>query len=807
MVHSTGDPSIGSDLKGLSAPSSEEFSLGSAEVVGDSLGCADCVGSELVEGSGSSGATEDEHPANRPIASIPASAARSGAAVCIVETLIVILSKVLTLVAITSVLDNEYMTEHEQFQFLDDPTGTQALKWVTSHNALTLKQLETKRFTAIRTDVLTALEDPGRIPFARICDQWAYNFWTDNANPRGLWRRQLSTDYLGVDTDAQDTWETLLDVDQLAATEDRSWVWHGAAVCYPNYTRALVTLSDGGSDTDTVREFDIHTRQFIEDGFILPPSKGSISWINEDEVWVSRDFGESTMTESGYPRQVRRWRRGTDLADAPIIFEAEKTDVLAMATHDSRPGWERDWIVRVIDFYNQEVFLLDETDGTTLHRIDCPTHVQASAWRDWLLFLPKQDWEVGGETYPAGSLLVAPLAEFMNGTRKVRALFTPTPTTALEDITPTRHHLIINVLDDVANRLTVFTPPFDDDADWSQHELTLGMFEGEAVLPPFASVSVAAVNAREDDRIWLTTTGFITPTTLSIIDLSRSGHVVSARQVRQAPTLFDASELDVSQHFVPSADGTRIPYFQIGPSSGIEPRPTLLYGYGGFEVSLTPSYLATAGRAWLERGGVYVIANIRGGGEYGPTWHQAALKEQRHRAYEDFAAVARDLVNRGVTTREQLGAQGGSNGGLLIGMMLTQYPDLFGALVCQVPLLDMRRYHTLLAGASWMAEYGNPDDPAQWEYIQTFSPFHLFSPEKDYPPVLFTTSTRDDRVHPAHARQMVRQMVEANKEVLFYENIEGGHAGAADHKQRATMAALAWEFLWQKLGTPPRTES
>ncbi|MDO5729461.1 MAG: prolyl oligopeptidase family serine peptidase [Actinomycetaceae bacterium] len=696
------------------------------------------------------------------------------------------------------------MTENEHFQFLDEPTSAEALKWVTSHNVLTLEQLETEQFKAIRTDVLAALEDPDRIPFPRIRDQWAYNFWTDDDNPRGLWRRQLSTDYLGIDTHAQQQWEILIDVDQLAEAEDRSWVWHGAAVCYPNNTRALVTLSDGGSDTDTVREFDIHTRQFVEDGFTLPPSKGSVSWINEDEVWVSRDFGESTLTESGYPRQVRRWRRGTKLSDAPIVYEAEKSDVLAVAAHDSMPGWERDWIVRIIDFHNQEVFLLDTTDGVTLHPIDCPTHVHTSSWRDWLLFLPKKEWQIGENIYPAGSLLVAPLEDYMAGHRDVHVLFAPTPTTALEDITPTRHHLVLNVLDDVANRLTVFTPPNDKGTEWTQHELAFGSFEGEAVLPPFASVSVGAVNAYEEDRIWLTTTGFTTPTTLSLVELSRSGHAVSARQVRQAPTLFDSTGITVSQHFVASADGTRVPYFQIGPTDTTTPRPTLLYGYGGFEVSLTPSYLATAGKAWLERGGVYVIANIRGGGEYGPSWHHAALKDQRHRAYEDFAAVARDLVDRGVTTRAQLGAQGGSNGGLLIGMMLTQYPELFGALVCQVPLLDMRRYHTLLAGASWMAEYGDPDDPEQWEYIRTFSPFHLFDSEREYPPTLFTTSTRDDRVHPAHARHMFRQMADAGKDVLLYENIEGGHAGAADHKQRATMAALAWEFLWQKLGTSPK---
>ncbi|MDX5318442.1 MAG: prolyl oligopeptidase family serine peptidase, partial [Actinomycetes bacterium] len=375
---------------------------------------------------------------------------------------------------------------------------------------------------------------------------------------------------------------------------------------------------------------------------------------------------------------------------------------------------------------------------------------------------------------------------------------------SLADITVTRHHGVITLLDDVANRLEVVTPPdradsgADDDGGWRRRALDLG----DAGLPSLGTIAVGAVNARETDELWLTTAGFLAPSTLSKVTLDEGGTTESVEPLKSLPAFFDATGMEVSQHFVESDDGTRVPYFQVSPA-GLAldgENPTLLYGYGGFEIPMMPSYAPAMGRAWLARGGVYVVANIRGGGEYGPRWHQAALKEHRHRAYEDFAAVARDLVARGVTRPERLGAQGGSNGGLLMGNMLVKYPELFGAVVCQVPLLDMKRFSHLLAGASWMAEYGDPDDPAQWEYIQTFSPYHQFDAEQEHPPVLFTTSTRDDRVHPGHARKMAARMAEAGKDVTYYENIEGGHGGAATNAQRAHMQALAFEFLWQRLG-------
>ncbi|MDO5035237.1 MAG: prolyl oligopeptidase family serine peptidase [Actinomycetaceae bacterium] len=684
------------------------------------------------------------------------------------------------------------MTQKITTEQLDEIQGAEALAWVEEHNARTLARLETPRFGEIRKSIKEALDDPARIPHAAIRGDFAYNFWVDEEHPRGIWRSQLASNYL----QNKDEWHTLLDIDELSEKEGKSWVYEGATVLYPDYTRALIALSDGGSDAHEVREFDIDTRTFVEDGFKMPESKGAHSWINKDELVLCRDFGPGTMTDSGYPLQVRRWKRGGPMEEARVIFEGEKSDVGSFGEFDATPGWERLIVTRMTDFYSNETYILDPLVGEELRKVAVPGHVEVMPWRDWMLMRPKEEWTTGGKTFKAGSLVAAHYADAFHEDFEGFELFSPTDSSALADVTTTRHHVVVNVMHHVSNRLGILTPPTSENDGWDRRDLKLGVgFE----VPNHATIAVSAVSGRDSDRLWLYTTGFTTPMTLSLVELARSGETLSAQVVRSAPTMFDAAGLEVSQHFATSEDGTRVPYFQIS-KEGTGPAPTLLYGYGGFEVSLTPSYLAGAGRAWLERGGTYVVANIRGGGEYGPKWHQAALKQNRHRAYEDFVAVADDLVARGVTTREQLGAQGGSNGGLLMGMMLTKYPEHFGAIVCQVPLLDMSRYHTLLAGASWMAEYGDPSDPEQWEYIKTFSPYHLFDPQREYPPVLFTTSTRDDRVHPAHARTMVAKMDEAGAAPLFYENIEGGHGGAADNEQRAKMGALAWEFLWQNLG-------
>jgi prolyl oligopeptidase len=493
------------------------------------------------------------------------------------------------------------------------------------------------------------------------------------------------------------------------------------------------------------------------------------------------------MTKSSYPRTVRVWTRATPLAEAPQVYEVGMDDLAASATRDLTPGFERDFLVRTIDFYTSETFQRDKHGA--LHRIDVPLDAVIDVQREWLLVSPRSDWTVGGHTHPAGSLLAANFDDYMAGKRELVALFTPSATTSLASHAWTRHHLILNLLDDVASRQEVLTPA--PAGAWARTPL------GGA--PALSQVEVEGVDADESDAWFMTVTGFLTPTTLAYGEIGGA----PPTPLKHTPDFFDASRYAVSQHFVRSKDGTRVPYFQIA-SKDLKldgSHPTILNGYGGFEVARLPTYSGTIGRAWLEQGGVFVVANIRGGGEYGPRWHQAALKADRPRAYEDFAAIAQDLIRRGVTSRERLGATGGSNGGLLVGNMLTHYPQLFGAIVCQVPLLDMKRYTHLSAGASWIAEYGDPDKPEEWAWIRTFSPYQNVERGRDYPAVLFYTATSDDRVGPVQARKMAARMSEFGyANAWFYENTEGGHGGAADNRQAAYMNAMTYAFLARELG-------
>ena len=686
----------------------------------------------------------------------------------------------------------------DPYAWLEDVEDDAALTWVREHNDRATAALGTERFDDVQAQILEVLDSTDKIPAVAQRGEFLYNFWTDAEHERGLWRRTTWESYR---SDAPQ-WEVLLDVDALAAEEGVNWVWHGAQVLRPNYEKALVALSRGGADADVTREFDLVSKTFVADGFTREEAKGALRWADRsgDVVFAYTDVGDGSMTTSGYPRTVRRWVRGTALADAPEVFAGETNDMSIGAAHDFTTGFERDIVWRARAFYDADMYLLE---GTELTRLDVPRSAEPDVHREWLTVDLREDWEVGGRTYPGGSLLAIRLADFLTGDRDFDVLYAPTPSTALVGAAWTRHHLVLTVLDDVTNRLEVHTPP-PGAGTWQQRPLDLAGAGTDWQAPRLASIGVGAVDPDESDDLWLSVTGFLTPTTLARLTLDDDGAVTGLEPLKSLPAYFDTTDLHVEQHFATSDDGTRVPYFQVSPApladdAEVRPLPTLLSGYGGFEIPRLPMYSAAVGRAWLERGGAYVVANIRGGGEYGPRWHQAALKEKRHRAYEDFAAVARDLIARGVTDAAHLGAQGGSNGGLLMGNMITGYPELFGAIVCQVPLLDMKRYSHLLAGASWMAEYGDPDDPGQWEFIQTFSPYHRFDAAAQTPPVLFTTSTRDDRVHPGHARKMMALMAEAGKDVTYYENIEGGHGGAATNAQQAFMSALAYEFLWQRL--------
>lgn len=667
----------------------------------------------------------------------------------------------------------------DPYLWLEDVTGDEALDWVRARNEPTLARFRDENFERMRTEALEVLDTDARIPYVVRRGEHLYNFWRDAANPRGLWRRTTLDSYR---TESPE-WDVLIDVDELGRADGEKWVWAGAAVIYPEYTRALVSLSRGGSDASIVREFDMLTRQFVDDGFALPEAKSQISWEDPDTVLVGTDFGPDSLTDSGYPRVVKRWRRGTPLAEAETVFEGARSDVNVVASTSRIPGYERTLIGRALDFWNEEVY---ELRGSELIRIDAPTDASVGPHREWLLIELRSDWSLGETTYTQGSLLAANYDEFLAGTAQLQVVFEPDEHTALNHYAWTENRLLLVSLADVASRVEIITP-----GDWRR--------EPVAGIP--AATNTVVVSADDTgDEFFLDSSGFDSPSRLM-----RGTDDGRLEQIKSAPAFFDAENISVTQNFVTSQDGASIPYFVVrpgGPQASGGPAPTLLYGYGGFESSNTPGYSGVLGRLWLARGGTYVLANIRGGGEYGPGWHTQAMREGRHKVAEDFAAVATDLVDRGIATVEQLGAQGGSNGGLLMGIMLTQYPEKFGALVCSVPLLDMKRYHLLLAGASWVAEYGDPDNPDDWAFISEYSPYQNISATRRYPPVLMTTSTRDDRVHPGHARKMTAALEAAGHPVFYYENIEGGHAGAADNEQVAFKSALTYSFLWQTLARP-----
>lgn len=667
----------------------------------------------------------------------------------------------------------------DPYLWLEEVQGETALDWVRKSNAQARESLtQNAEFTELQGRIKAVLDSQTRIPYlsSQLGDLY-YNFWQDESNSRGILRRTSLDEY----RKETPNWEVVLDVDQLGEIEGESWVYKGSLTLRPTYDRSLVQLSRGGSDAAVVREFDLVNKVFVADGFTLPEAKSDVSWLNQDEVIVATDFGEGSLTESGYPRIVKRWKRDTPIEEATVLFTGETTDVGAFGYSDQTRDFERAGVHRALDFYNSETYVLIDDE---LVKIDKPDHASASFFREWILIEPKKDWQIASTTYVAGSLLAFNLSEFIAGSRDLHVLFKPTPRRSLAGFTATRNYLLLNVLDNVRNQIEVLRY---QENEWQSSSL--------ADQDQFQTISIRDVNENENDDYFITRSDFLTPPSFGIGTIKGT-----EESLRSEPTAFSAPNYTISQHWVKSKDGEQIPYFQVSPQQIDAPLPTLLYGYGGFEVSLVPNYQKITGTAWLAAGGIYVVANIRGGGEFGPQWHRSALKENRYRAYDDFIAVAEDLIARGVTTSDQLGASGGSNGGLLIGNMVVRRPDLFGALVINVPLLDMKRYHLLLAGASWVAEYGDPDIPEEWEYLKNYSPYQNLSKTADYPPLLVTTSTADDRVHPGHARKFVARLREFGKDVTYYENLEGGHAGAADNTQRAFMSALQYRFLWDKLG-------
>ncbi|RDJ99981.1 prolyl oligopeptidase family serine peptidase [Paraburkholderia lacunae] len=679
---------------------------------------------------------------------------------------------------------------------LDDPD---ALAWVEAQNARTRAAwCSSAEFDTLKQKLADAYLPRERPVIPDRWRDWAYDLWQDERNPKGLWRR---TPWAAWRSGAS-VWQNLLDFDALGAAEGTPWVCVELDILYPDGDRALITLSPGGSDALVVREFDIDAQRFVGDGFVIAKAgKHTASWIDRDTLYVGWDNGRKTLTRSGYPREVRRWTRGTALADAPVVYKGAFGDIGVEAHYD--PVEQRHTMVSSVDFFDSETYCLDVSSGAW-RQYDVPSHVAVGGWQGWLLLEPRLDWDCNGVRFSGGALLAIREAAFLRGEREMVPLFTPTPQTSACDWTHTRNHLIVSYLDDVQSRTVLWTPSQAADDTW---QWTRRLFPARGD----EQADVSAVEPTLNDEVFVDTDDYLQPPAYWLADLARDD-LGEWELLDRWPTQFDAAPFAVTRGHAVSADGTRVPYTVIGPrvigprtaQQAAEPqaRPCLLNGYGGFAIPLLPSYLTGQGIGWLERGGVYVVAHIRGGGEFGTEWHTAAQGEHRQRAFDDFIAVAEALIDSGVTSAAQLGIQGGSNGGLLVAACMVQRPELFGAVVCEVPLLDMSRYHLLHAGASWIDEYGDPDEPEEARVLSAYSPYHRVSAGIEYPPVLFTTSTADDRVHPAHARKMTARMQALGADKVWYrENTEGGHGGS-DELEQAEHDAMVFEFLWRCLRSP-----
>ncbi len=676
------------------------------------------------------------------------------------------------------ILDDPYL-------WLEEVEGERALEWVHARNKECFDELEAdERYGKFLSQAEKILNAKDRIPYGSIRGKYVYNFWQDAEHVRGIMRRTTPESYRL----AKPEWETVLDIDALAKAEDENWVYKATAWLAPDYERCLIKLSRGGTDASVHREFDMVAKRFVEGGFALPEAKSGVTWLDRDTLLVGTDWGEGSLTESGYPRVAKRWKRGTPLAEATTIFEGRHEDIGI---------WPR-----VMDSGEETIALVDQslTFFTGAFHVIGPDGkltslpLQESAdlagfYAGRLLFTLREAWEVDGQTHAQGALLAINAAVFQATGKlpSIETIYTPDERTSIEGVTVSRSGLYVTLLQNVKGRILRFSVN-PQSGQWSSKLVP---------LPENGTVSISAAGPHSD-TIFINYEDHVTPDRLSEFDAEAN----KFSTLKSLAARFDADELDVHQHMAKSADGTEVPYFVIH-RKGLKPdgsTPTILYGYGGFEISLKPSYSATIGKLWLERGGAYAVANIRGGGEFGPRWHKAALKTERQRAYDDFIAVGEDLAKRGITSPKHLGISGGSNGGLLVGAIFTQRPDLLNAVVCRVPLLDMIRYTKLLAGASWAAEYGDPEDPKMREAILRYSPYQNVFPDKKYPKVFIEPSTKDFRVHPGHARKMVARMREQGHEVLYYENTEGGHAAGANLKQHARRYALEYVYFSRQLG-------
>jgi len=696
-------------------------------------------------------------------------------------------SRVLALVVLSVMLlarTGRAQSDSDSFAWLSDIQGDSVLAWVRAQNQATLGALRTyPGFDTLYTRILAVLNSKDRLAYPTQRGRYIYNFWQDSAHPRGIYRRTTTESY----ATASPAWELVLDIDSLAAREGVTWAYAGTDCLPPEYRHCLVSLSKGGGDAAEVREYDAVDKRFVEGGFLVPEAKSSIGWVDENTLLISSDFGPGSLTTSGYPRIVKLWRRGTPLAGATTVYEGKESDVAAWAGSTYMQGRMLPMIWNGVTFFQTKIFLVEDGKAVLL---EIPMDADPSFVGDQLVVYLRSSWTVGGHTYPEGALLGTGYRAFRAGGRTFQTIFAPNDRIVINSVTSTRSNLLVSLLDNVHSELHRF-------------HFQNGRWSGSRVpAPELGDVGVSGLDPTSD-RYFVTYQSFLQPT--SLFQVAEDG---SLRQIRQLPPMFDARGLEVHQFEARSKDGTRIPYFIVHRTGMAMDgnNPTLLNAYGGFQISSLPWYSGMMGTSWLERGGVFVLANIRGGGEFGPSWHRAAQKEHRQRAYDDFLAVAEDLIARKVTSPARLGIEGGSNGGLLIGVAFTQRPDLFGAAVSAVPLLDMRGYTRLQAGASWIDEYGDPDKPEDWAYISHYSPYQNVFPGRRYPPVLFTTTTHDDRVGPVHARKMQARMQSMGYRTYLFENTEGGHGAGVTPEQEALMYTSVYAFLWKELG-PATTSS
>ena len=686
---------------------------------------------------------------------------------------------ILLLVALIGI-NQIIQAQEDNYLWLEEVDGQKALEFVDGQNKATVEELSAEKdYQDIYDKSLAISNSTERIAYPTIRGNYVYNFWKDKDHVRGIWRRSLLESY----KNGNPVWETLLDIDELSETDDVKWVYKGSSGLYPDYNRFLVQLSNGGGDAVVTKEFDVNRKQFIANGFSINESKGSARYVGENTLIVATDFGEGTMTTSGYPRQVKLWKRGTSLKDAQLIYEGESTDAGSTSGYVLRDGNQAYTYVyrNLTTFSSQRMVWLNNK----IIKLDIPEDASPNGiLNNQFIIQLKSDWTVNTKTYKTGTLLSLNFKELLKGNKVIQLIIEPDEFSSISGISTTKNKLLLNLLTDVTGQLYIYT---FNNGKWTNQRVN---------TPDYGTIWIGGTDDLSD-QYFFNFMNFITPSTLFYADADNN----TFKTYKSLPAFFDASKYEVKQYKAKSKDGTMVPYFMVAAKDmkNDGTNPTLVYAYGGFEVSQSPFYSATFGVSWLDKGGVFVLANIRGGGEYGPKWHQAGLKEKRQNVFDDLYAVSEDLISKKVSSPKHLGAMGGSNGGLLVGVAFTQRPDLYNAIVCQVPLLDMQRYNKLLAGASWMGEFGNPDVPEEWEYIKKYSPYHNLKEDMDYPEVYFGTSTRDDRVHPGHARKMVAKMNDMGYKTYYYENTEGGHAGSSTNEQRAKSGALTFSYLLMKL--------